>query len=330
MTARRALRGLLAVVPALALAGALTALAPVPPSGDRRPAPVMSHQGADWLERPGRDQEQRPEEVIRTMGLRDGDVVADVGCGTGYFARRMARAVAPSGRVYAVDVQPEMLDRMRGLLERDGITNVVPVLGAADDPRLPPAGLDWVLLVDVYHELQAPKPMLARIRDSLKPGGRVALVEYRLEGESAAHIRPEHRMSPDQVLAEWEPAGFRLAARHEFLPTQHFFVFERAEARVRAFVGARLWDGSGRPAVDDATVLVRDGRVDAVGPAGEVAVPAGATRIDLSGRFVVPGLVNAHGHVGETRGLESGPHLYGRDNVLEQLALYARYGVTTV
>jgi predicted methyltransferase len=102
---------------------------------------------------------------------------------------------------------------------------VVPVLGEAADPKLPRAGLDWILLVDVYHELQQPKAMLAKMRESLKPAGRIALVEYRLEGTTAAHIRPEHRMSPAQVLAEWEPAGFRLVTRHEFLPTQHFFVF---------------------------------------------------------------------------------------------------------
>jgi ubiquinone/menaquinone biosynthesis C-methylase UbiE len=189
----------------------------------------MSFRGADWLEREGREQEQRPDEVIKTMSLRDGDVVADLGCGTGYFARRMARAVAPKGRVYAVDIQPEMLEIMKGLLEKEGTTNVVPVLGTADDPKLPKGGLDWILLVDVYHEFQEPKAMLAMMRQSLKPTGRVAVLEYRLEGDSAKHIRAEHRMSPAQVLAEWQPAGFRLVTRHEFLPTQHFFVFAARE-----------------------------------------------------------------------------------------------------
>jgi ubiquinone/menaquinone biosynthesis C-methylase UbiE len=188
----------------------------------------MGFGGADWLEREGREAEQRPEEVIRTMGLKDGAVVADLGCGTGYFARRMARAVAPRGRVYGVDIQPEMLDRMKELLAREGITNVVPVLGKVDDPGLPPGSLDWILLVDVYHELQQPKPMLQKMREALKPDGQIALVEYRLEGDSAAHIRTEHRMSVEQVLGEWVPAGFRLVGRHEFLPTQHFFVFAKA------------------------------------------------------------------------------------------------------
>lgn len=199
--------------------------------GTRRPAPVMGWQGAGWLEREDRDREQRPDEVIRAMGLRDGDVVADVGAGTGYFTRRLARAVAPRGRVYAVEIQPEMIALLKQGVEKAGLTNVVPVLGAADDPRLPAGALDWILLVDVYHELQQPKAVLARMREALKPTGKVALVEYRLEGPTALHIREEHRMSPKQVLAEWEPAGFRLAARHEFLPTQHFFVFEKAPDR---------------------------------------------------------------------------------------------------
>jgi predicted methyltransferase len=199
--------------------------------GTRRPAPVMGWQGAGWLEREDRDREQRPDEVIRAMGLRDGDVVADVGAGTGYFTRRLARAVAPRGRVYAVEIQPEMIALLKQGVEKAGLTNVVPVLGVADDPRLPPGALDWILLVDVYHELQQPKAVLARMREALKPTGKVALVEYRLEGPTALHIREEHRMSPKQVLAEWEPAGFRLAARHEFLPTQHFFVFEKAPDR---------------------------------------------------------------------------------------------------
>jgi len=194
----------------------------------------MGVGGAAWLERPGRDQEQRPDEVLRAMGLRDGDVVADLGAGTGYFTRRLAKAVAPSGRVYAVDIQPEMIGLLKRNVEEAGLTNVVPVLGAGDDPNLPRDSLDWILLVDVYHEFQQPKAMLRRMHEALKPTGKVALVEYRLEGLTALHIRREHRMSPKQVLAEWEPLGFRLVKRHEFLPTQHLFLFERADAPPRA------------------------------------------------------------------------------------------------
>jgi len=215
----------------VALIAAALAPGPARAQDERRPAPVMGAQSAEWLERPGRDQEQRPDQIIATMGLKNGDVVADLGAGTGYFTRRLAKAVAPSGRVYAVDIQPEMIALLKQNLQKQGISNVVAVLGAGDDPKLPRESCDWILLVDVYHELQQPKAMLARMREALKPAGRIALVEYRLEGLSALHIREEHRMSPGQVLAEWEPAGFRLVRRYEFLPTQHFFVFEKAADR---------------------------------------------------------------------------------------------------
>ncbi len=198
---------------------------------ERRPAPVMGPGGAPWLERDNRDREQRPDEVIRAMGLRDGQVVADVGAGTGYFTRRLAKAVAPSGRVYAVEIQPEMLALLAQGVDKAGLRNVVPGLGTGEDPKLPAGGIDRILLVDVYHELQQPKAMLAKMREALAPDGKVALIEYRLEGSSAEHIRREHRMSVKQVLEEWEPAGFRLLERHEFLPTQHFFVFGKAPDR---------------------------------------------------------------------------------------------------
>lgn len=211
------------LVPGL-VAALLAQAAAEPPA--RQPARVMTVHGASWLERESREAEQRPSDVFREMGLKDGDVVADLGCGTGWFARRMARAVAPGGTVYAVDIQPEMLDLVSGYIAAEGVSGVVAVLGTETDPRLPPGGLDWILMVDVYHEFQKPEAMLEAIRRSLKPTGKVALIEYRLEGETAAHIRTEHRMSVAQVLAEWVPAGFRLVKQLDFLPTQHFFILE--------------------------------------------------------------------------------------------------------
>src|SRR5215470_15023479 len=175
-----------------ALLGQAAATAP-PAAPARTPANVMAASGASWLEREGREEEQRPAEIFRTMGLKDGDVVADLGCGTGWFTRRMARSVAPRGTVYAVDIQPEMLELLRGYVAAEGVKGVVPLLGTETDPKLPPGGLDWILMVDVYHEFQKPQEMLEAIRRSLKPTGKVALVEYRLEGESASHIRREHR-----------------------------------------------------------------------------------------------------------------------------------------
>jgi len=206
-----------------------TTQAPSRPA-DRQPAPVMTFHGADWLERPTREEEERPQEVLAAMDLKKGNVVADVGCGTGFYSRRLARAVGPAGKVYAVDIQPEMLELLQGYAAREKIGNIVPVLGTADDPKLPAGRLDWILLVDVYHEFQNPRAMLSHMRESLAPHGHVALVEYRAEGDSAAHIRTEHRMSVEQVLAEWVPAGFRLVRRLEGLPSQHLFVFEQADS----------------------------------------------------------------------------------------------------
>ncbi|MCC6699368.1 MAG: class I SAM-dependent methyltransferase [Candidatus Hydrogenedentes bacterium] len=207
---------------------ALCGLSPAgEPAVAREPAPVMTYHGADWLERPGREQEERPDEVIAAMGLKEGDVAVDLGCGTGYFARRMAKVVGPTGKVYGVDIQPEFLDMMKDLCAKEGITNVVPVLGDEADPKLPKGGIDRILMVDVYHEFQQPEPMLARMRESLKPGGKIALVEYRLLGDTAKHIKVEHRMSVKQVLEEWNPAGFELVDLLEFLPSQHLFIFQK-------------------------------------------------------------------------------------------------------
>lgn len=199
--------------------------APPADSPPRKPANVLSWESADWLEREGRAELEKPEIVLRAMNLHDGDVVADLGAGTGFFSRRIARAVAPSGKVYANDLQPEMLDRLRELAAKEGITNIVTVVGTETDPKLPKAAFDWILMVDVYHELQQPRPVLARIKEALKPRGRVALVEYRLEGDSARHIDLPHRMSVEQVRGEWVPAGFELIETIEELPSQHLFVF---------------------------------------------------------------------------------------------------------
>ena len=192
---------------------------------DRKPAHVMSYLGADWLERADRDALEQPARVIAVMQLKSGDVVADIGSGSGYFTRRMAKAVLPGGTVYGVDIQPEMNEILAENCKKEGIENVKIILSEEADPKLPANSIDWMLLVDVYHEFQQPEAMLARVRAALKPGGHVALLEYRLHGDTAAHIKIDHRMSVKQVLAEWLPAGFTLEKRHEFLPTQHLFVF---------------------------------------------------------------------------------------------------------
>jgi ubiquinone/menaquinone biosynthesis C-methylase UbiE len=200
----------------------------------REPANVMSYEHADWLERDGRAELEKPELVIQAMELREGMNVAEIGAGTGFFSRRIAKAVGPTGKVYAEDIQPQMIDLLEQYTAKEGVQNIVTLLGTETDPKLPVHGLDRILLVDVYHEFQKPEPMLAHIRDSLAPGGTVVLVEYRLEGDTASHINIRHRMSVEQVLSEWNAAGFELVNRLETLPTQHVFIFSaRRGARAR-------------------------------------------------------------------------------------------------
>ena len=204
----------------------LTSAQEEPPQ--RIPAAFMSYLGADWLERPGRISEERPDEMLAAMGLKDGDIVADIGAGSGFHTRRMARLVAPTGQVFAVDIQPEMLEILKGRVEDEDLTGIVPVLGEFDDPNLPDNQIDWILLVDVYHEFENPDLMLAKMRQALQDNGKVALVEYRVEDGTGDHIKADHRMSVHQVLSEWIPSGFELIELHEFLPSQHLFIFQKA------------------------------------------------------------------------------------------------------
>ena len=194
----------------------------------RVPAEFMSYLGADWLERPERVEQEQPERVLDAMGLRPGDVVADVGCGSGYYARRMARRVQPGGTVYCEDIQPEMLDIMRQRAADEGVTGIEAVLGTPTDPKLPAGAVDWVVIADVYHEMSDPEPMLAAIRRALSPRGRVALLEYRAEDGTGDQIKADHTMSVRQVLMEWQAAGFELVGLHDFLPSQHLFFFRAA------------------------------------------------------------------------------------------------------
>ena len=223
-----AVRAVAAIV--IAIVAGAPAAAQQPPRADRHrvPADYMSYLGADWLERAERADEEQPERVLDATGLRSGDVAADVGCGSGYYARRMARRVRPAGKVYCEDIQPEMLDIMRRRAADEGVTGIEAVLGSPTDPRLPPGAVDWVLIADAYHEMSDPEPMLAGIRRALAPGGQVALLEYRVEDGTGDWIKADHAMSVRQVLTEWKAAGFELAALHDFLPSQHLFFFRPA------------------------------------------------------------------------------------------------------
>ena len=195
----------------------------------RVPAEFMSYLGAEWLEREDRVVEEQPRRVLEAMNLEPGDVVADVGCGSGYYARQIAPLVQPGGTVYCEDIQPEMLDIMAGLAAEDNVVGIETILGTPVDPMLPAGELDWVIITDVYHEMSDPEPMLAGIRQALAPGGRVALLEYRVEDGTGDQIKADHRMSARQVLLEWKAAGFELAELHEFLPSQHLFFFRSTD-----------------------------------------------------------------------------------------------------
>ena len=164
--------------------------------------------------------------AYRGRTLSPGDVVADVGAGTGYFSLRMARRVAPSGRVLATDIQQGMLDRLQTRAKAVGVSNVTTVLVTESDARLPAASLDLVLMVDVYHELAHPADTLRQVRQALRPDGRLVLVEYRGEDPAVA-IKEEHKMTLDQIKGEVLPVGFRLDVVHEFLRDQRVVVFRR-------------------------------------------------------------------------------------------------------
>lgn len=186
----------------------------------------MGMSGAEWLERSERESEEHPEAALDAIGIRPGMTVADVGAGTGYFTLRLARRVGPSGKVYANDIQPEMLSRLDEHLEAEHITNVETVLGTQSDPKLPRAQFDLILMVDVYHELSQPQRMLDEMRKALKPDGRLIVVEYRKE-DPTIPIRPEHKMSAYEVKTEVEAEGYRLVQVLRTLPRQSIFVFRK-------------------------------------------------------------------------------------------------------
>lgn len=224
--------GLVLLTATLALLGSLgleaqrAAVPGVHPISGRRFAPVMGWQGADWLERNERVQEEEPDIALDVLKIAKGAVVADVGAGSGYMSAKLASRVGPTGKVYANDIQPEMITLIRQRIAKDKLTNVEPVLGTVDDPRLPSEALDLILMVDVYHELQQPQVMLAALRKALKPEGRLVLLEYRKEDPSIP-IRPEHKMSVAEAKLEVEAEGFSLAKVDEALPRQHILVFTR-------------------------------------------------------------------------------------------------------
>ena len=215
---------------AASLAAGLAAQQPsVHPISGRRYAPVMGYQGAPWLERSEREEEEAPDVALNVLKIPKGASVADIGAGSGYITVRLASRVGPTGRVFANDVQAQMLNMLARRLSNARITNVTLIEGTFDDPKLPPASMDLVIMVDVYHELSQPQAMLRHLRESLKPGGRLVLLEYRKE-DPTVPIKPEHKMSVAEAKMEVEAEGFTLQKVDEALPRQHILIFVASPA----------------------------------------------------------------------------------------------------
>jgi ubiquinone/menaquinone biosynthesis C-methylase UbiE len=210
----------------LAVAAAVAAQTGVHPISGRRYAQTMGVEGAEWLDRTERDLEEEPDRAVDILKLQKGATVADIGAGSGYVTERLSKKVGPMGRVYATDIQQGMIDLINKRIAKRKLTNVTPVLSTQDDPRLPVEAIDLAIMVDVYHELSQPQLILRHIKASLKPGGRLVLVEYRKEDPNIP-IRPEHKMSVAEAKLEVEAEGFKLTQTNEDLPRQHVLIFTR-------------------------------------------------------------------------------------------------------
>ena len=210
--------------PALQIDAAVDQSVPIPPAQThhmgREIAQTMHFTGAPWLVRESRQREEDCRMMLKSLGLKPGQTVCDMGCGNGFYTLQLARLVGPRGLVYAVDIQPEMLQMLVRNAAEARLANIRPVLGTPIDPRLPAGEIDMMLCVDVYHEFSHPEAMLAKIKESLAPDGHMVLVEFRGE-DPAVPIKPLHKMTKAQVRAELEPAGFEIDREYDRLPWQH-------------------------------------------------------------------------------------------------------------
>jgi ubiquinone/menaquinone biosynthesis C-methylase UbiE len=192
----------------------------------REIAQVMGHQGADWLERPDRSQEEQPQKMVAALKLKSTDVVADIGAGTGYISQLIARQV-PEGKVLAVDVQPEMVELLKQRIKKSQIANIQPQLGTEKNPELPLASIDLAIMVDAYHEFSYPQEMMTGIVTALKPGGRVVLAEYRGE-DPLVFIKPHHKTTQKQIQREMSAVGLKWLKTDRVLPQQHLLFFSKS------------------------------------------------------------------------------------------------------
>ena len=193
----------------------------------REIAQIMGPGGILWLERSERETEEQPQLVIDALEIKPGQTIADLGAGSGYYSFRIAPLVGPTGKVLAIDIEPTMLEVISQRASREHVTNVATVRSSARDPNLAPGSVDLLFMVDVYHELEYPYEVITKVRAALKPGGRVALIEYRAEDPEVA-IKPVHKMSERQVRREMQAAGFKHVKTVRTLPLQHLILFEAA------------------------------------------------------------------------------------------------------
>jgi ubiquinone/menaquinone biosynthesis C-methylase UbiE len=195
----------------------------------REIAHVMGHLHASWLERPEREKEEQPDKLHKALKIEPGMVVADIGAGSGYHTFRMSPLVGEKGKVYAVDIQKEMLDIIKKRMKKDMVSNVEPVLGKEVDPKLPDGGVDMILMVDVYHEFAKPYEMTQKLVKALKPGGRLVFVEFRKE-DPKVPILEVHKMSERQVIKEMDEfKEMKHAETNASLPWQHVIIFKKTD-----------------------------------------------------------------------------------------------------
>ena len=195
----------------------------------REIATTMHYSGADWLMRESRQREEDCKRLLEELHVKPGQAICDMGCGNGFYTLKLGRLAGAKGKVYAVDIQQEMLDMLKPRVKTARLTNVVPLLSTETDPRLKENSIDLVLMVDVYHEFSQPEAMLKAIRKSLKPDGRIALAEFRAEDDNVP-IKPEHKMSKKQILKEFTANGLKLSGQFDKLPWQHLMFFTRDDA----------------------------------------------------------------------------------------------------
>ena len=186
---------------------------------------VMGHQGINWLERGEREQEEAPSRAVEAIKLKESEIIADIGAGSGYYTFRLAPKV-PKGKVVAVDIQPEMIAFLENRENDLGLSNVEAHLGAIDDVKLPANSIDAALMVDAYHEFSHPREMMLSLYKALRPGGRIYLLEYRAE-DPKVPIKRLHKMTEAQAVLEMQAAGLEFVANHDFLPWQHFMIFRK-------------------------------------------------------------------------------------------------------